>query len=93
MERVVNVAFIHFTITAVSLLGFNVAVRGGESSILGFVLKTCARVITIPGRQVGRLLLPDGSGWMWLAYAGNSVAWALILVWLWSMIDKRRRTN
>ena len=66
---------------------------GGESSITGFVLKTCARVITIPGRQIGRVLLPEGAAWIWLAYAGNSIAWALILTWLWSLLNKRRRAN
>jgi hypothetical protein len=90
MERFVNVAFIHLTITAISVLGFG-AVREGDSVILKFVLQTCARLITIPGRQIGQILLPDGSGWLWLVYAGNSVVWALVLVGLWSMIDARRK--
>jgi hypothetical protein len=91
MERFINVAFVHFTITAGSMLSYR-ALGDGDWEVLRFALQTCARFITIPGRQIGVLLLPEGSAWLWLAMAGNSLLWASVLVWLWSLIEARRKT-
>ena len=89
MERLLNVAIIHFVITGLSFLGFGALPQDG-SSLLGTIFKTIVRFITIPARQVANAMMSEPGLVIWLFYILNSFLWAVVIVKIWSWLDKQR---
>lgn len=89
MEKIINVAIIHFVATVISFISFG-ALRGGDIPAMQWIFRTVARVITIPGRQLGQVVVGNDSGMIWFFYIANSFLWAIVIVKVWTMIKKRR---
>jgi len=92
MERIANVAILHFVVSIGSLFGF-ARIGGDDPGLLTLALKTVARLLTIPARQIGNFIFSPGAPGLWLLYLINSFLWAWIIIRLWDLVRRRLKTE
>ena len=88
MAKIITIAVTHFIVTTVSILVYIEA--QGAYPVLAAILKPVGRILSLPGRKIGHMLLPSDSLWQWSFLAANSVLWAFVLVRIWQVAAKRR---